>query len=312
MSNEKDTVDYTVRGFSRSFDRTLTDLSILWNKPKSVILREIAEEHLTDRIKTFGMLSKLVSALDEVVAGHVGAVVSDHQVENHFGTRWNMEMCELLNIRSDEELQRIVVDNTRYLTVRADQVLKGYKWIPKGTALWFALFAEVAVSSPDIVRQAWEKIFYSVSGDAYYRYYANVNELRRLHHLDEISADARDFERDGEFCQVAVTKPAHYQYGAWRVDILLSEKAAQLPPACLRFPTLPHRIFLADKDGLYTCQALFDEKGSELGFQFVAGECKFDVYSDGQFEDFNPTAMTAVAGAIANTVDEYVRNNLKD
>lgn len=79
-------------------------------------LREIAEEHLTNCIKTFGMLSKFVSALDEVVAGHVGVVVSNHQVENHFGTRWNMEICELLNIRNDEELQRIVVDNTRYLT----------------------------------------------------------------------------------------------------------------------------------------------------------------------------------------------------
>lgn len=51
MSNEKDTVDYTVRGFTKSFDTTLTHLSILRNKPKSVILRELLEEQLTDRIK---------------------------------------------------------------------------------------------------------------------------------------------------------------------------------------------------------------------------------------------------------------------
>lgn len=58
--------------------------------------------------------------------------------------------------------------------------------------------------------------------------------------------------------------------------------------------------------------ALLDEKGSEPGFQFVDGECQFDVYSDGKFEDLNPTSMIAVAGAIADTVDEYVRDNLKD
>lgn len=145
----------------------------------------------------------------------------------------------------------------------------------------------------------------------YYRY-ANVNELRRWHHLNKISADARDFVREGEFCQVAVSKPAHYQYGAWRVDIMLSEKASQLSTACFRFPALPHRIFYAEKDGPDTRRLILDEKGSESGFQYVVIECEFDVYSDGKFEDLNPTSMTAIAGAVAETIDEYVRDNLKD
>lgn len=43
----------------------------------------------------------------------------------------------------------------------------------------------------------------------------------------------------------------------------------------------------------------------------MAGECQFDVYSDGKFEDLNPTSVTAVAGAVVGTIDEYFRDNLK-
>lgn len=310
MSAEKDTVDYTVRGFSRSFDRTLTDLSVLWNKPKSVILREIAEQHLTDRIKTFGILNKIVAALDEHLANHLGARLSDTQIENHFGTRWNMDMCNLLNIRSDADLESILVRNTPYITVRADQVMKGYPWISKATSLWFALFAEVAFSSEEIVKQAWEKIFHSVDNERYYIYYDHVNELRKMHHMDILIADKNDFTLEGEFCEVEVFKPAHYQYGAWRAVItpvvaLTPEIQGALME--LPFPHLPHRLIIADISEPYTCPTTDDNGVLLPGFRFYEGKCELDFYTNGNPESFNPTSPSDVAQALANTTDARLR-----
>ncbi|MFJ5317512.1 hypothetical protein [Pectobacterium versatile] len=110
------------------------------------------------------------------------------------------------------------------------------------------------------------------SKDAYYRYYDGINELRRMNHLENIQADENDFVWDGEFCQIAVKKPANYQYGTWCVEVLLSEEAITIPSVCLRFPRLPHRLFLAASDGPYTCEAISEEAGSERGVQCVNGE----------------------------------------
>ncbi|ENT6814895.1 hypothetical protein ACFF2W_004413 [Enterobacter kobei] len=306
MSAEKDTVDYTVRGFSRSFDRTLTDLSVLWNKPKSVILREIAEQHLTDRIKTFGMLNKIVAAMDEHLANHLGARLSDTQIENHFGTRWNMEMCSLLKIQSDADLENILVRNTPYITVRADQVMKGFPWIAKGTSLWFALFAEVAFSSEEIVKQAWEKIFYSVDDERYYIFYQHINEIREMRHLDALAADKNDFILEGEFCEVAVFKPAHYQYGAWRAVITpvipLTPEAHEALTG-MNFPRLPHRLIVADTTEPYLSPAT-DINGTVVpGFRFNEGKCELDIYSNGMTESFNPTSPSDVAQELAKITD---------
>lgn len=308
MSSEKDTVDYTVRGFSRSFDRTLSDLSTLRNKPKSVILREIAEQHLTDRIKTFGQLNPLSSALDGVLARHVGAELSEQQIDNHFGTRWNMEMRDLLNISSDDDLQQILVRNTPYITVRADQVLHGHKWILKGTALWFALFAEVAFSSEEIVRRAWEKIFHSLDDERYYAYYSQVNALREMRGLSRIRADKDEFTHAGKWCQVNVSKPEHYQYGAWRVVITLTAEPNRITDpgvlSGLRFPKLPKRLIVADAKEPYGCATEGDAGEYEPGFAFVDGECRLDVYSNGEHEVFNPTGMREVAAALGQVTDD--------
>lgn len=180
MTNEKDTVDYTVRGFSKEFDITLTNLSILWNKPKSVILREISEQQLTDRIKMFGILSPHVAALDEMMARKLKAELIERPYESHMSTRHSMEMSELLDIKSDDQLEDILVRNTPYIMVRANQVIYGTPRTVKGMTLWFALFAELASSSPDTVQKAWEQLFYSSSEKSHTKYYKNINEIRGL------------------------------------------------------------------------------------------------------------------------------------
>ncbi len=309
MSTEKDTVDYTVRGFTKSFDTTLTHLSILRGKPKSVILREILEEQLTDRIKTFGALSALVAGMDQVLASHFGAELSDNPLENHFGTKYNLAMCDVLNIKSDEQLQQIQIRNTPYITARADQVMWGCKMVVKGQSLWFALFAELAFSDEEVVHRGWNEVFYSADDDRYYSYYENVNQLRSMRDMGSIQAKKNDFTHEGKLCSLEVTKPATYQFGAWRVDISLKEGVKVTDPSVLtglHYPRLPHRLVIADRDEPYRSVAS-GEEDNEPGFMFVDGVCKLDVYSNGKQEELNPTPMWKVAEALAGEIDARLK-----
>ncbi|WP_171455223.1 hypothetical protein [Serratia marcescens] len=309
MSNEKDTVDYTVRGFTKSFDTTLTHLSILRNKPKSVILRELLEEQLTDRIKTFGALSQLVAGMDEVLASHFGAKLSENPLENHFGTKYNLAMCDVLDIKTDEQLQQIQIRNTPYITARADQVMAGCKTVIKGQSLWFALFAELAFSDEEVVRRGWNEVFYSIDEDRYYSYYEHVNQLRCMRGMSSIQAEKNDFTHEGRLCRLNVTKPASYQYGAWRVSISLKDGVNVTEPDVLtglHYPRLPHRLVIADRDEPY-CSVASGEEDSEPGFRFVDGVCELDVYSNGKPERSNPTPMTKVAEALAAEIDARLK-----
>nr|AYU68958.1 hypothetical protein D0368_00198 [Escherichia coli]AYU69047.1 hypothetical protein D0368_00294 [Escherichia coli] len=51
----------------------------------------------------------------------------EQRYQSHFITRWNQEYQKLLGISTEEELRRLVLNNTPFLQVRADQVLKGWK-----------------------------------------------------------------------------------------------------------------------------------------------------------------------------------------
>lgn len=306
MKTEKDTVDYTIRGFSKDFDNTLNHLSILWNKPKSVILRELAELHLTDRIKMFGMLNKHVAILDEMLAKHLSSELIDKHFESHFSTKWNMEMCSILDIHTDDDLELILVRNTPYITVRADQVMEKGTFTTKGLALWFALFAELASSSPEAVWRAWVKIFHSHGGAAYFDYYKKINEIRILKGGDMIPADLYDITLKAELCTINITKPLNYQYGAWHTDITLHQDAPG-DVSGLRFPELEKRLIIAQRGTSYQDVAYPEVGEPETGFAFTNGRCELDIYSNGCEEDYNPTPLSDVAKALAAVTDERLK-----
>lgn len=311
MKPEKNTVDYTIRGFSKDFDNTLSHLSLLWNKPKSVILRELAELHLTDRIKMFGMLNKHAAILDEMLAKHLGSELLDKQFESHFSTKWNMEMCSILDIHTDDDLEQILVRNTPYITVRADQVMDNKGFTTKGLALWFALFAELASSSPEAVWRAWVNIFHSYGGAAYFRYYKNINQIRKLKGGEMIVADRYDITHEGEWCTVNITKPVNYEYGAWHADITLQPFAVPDDPEALRglrFPKLEKRLIIAQRGTSYQSLAYLQNGEPESGFAFTGDRCELDIYSNGCEEDYNPTPLYEVAKALVALTDERLKS----
>jgi len=312
LHEETNTVDYTINGIPKSLDNTLNNLSTLTGTPKSVLVREKLMEVFTDRIKTFGILNPLVAALDEVIANYIKGGVLSEQVDNHFGTKWNIELCKLLDIQSDDDLLCMLVSNTPYLMVRAEQVMQGSDKVPKATSLWFALFAEIAFSTPAVVKLAWEKIFYSYSGERYYQFYNHVNELRRLRHLDLLTA--WDYPEVRAFGTVRLYKPEEYQFGAWRIEIILNEEpaahATQEALKGLRFPKLPQRLFITSPEEGYGCAAINYQGEYEPGFRFINGRSELDLYSSGVCEDSNQTQLKGVVTKLADGIEEHFREHM--
>jgi len=145
MTNDGgESVTYTLRNIPADIDRVITDLATHARKPKATFLREFLEDSFRDVIDSFALKNPLIASLDPELASYLGAEVMEKRYQSHYITRWNQEYQKLLGISTEEELRRVVLTNTPFLHARADQVLKGWKKIPRGISLTFSLFAEIA------------------------------------------------------------------------------------------------------------------------------------------------------------------------
>ncbi|MFT4291018.1 hypothetical protein [Enterobacter sp.] len=306
MADEKNTVDMTIRNIPKATHATMGHVAALTGTPVSVMARDVLIETFSNPIRRFGMLSPLVDALDQVIGNHCSLPVVPEMVDSFYGTRWNLALQELLGIENDGQLQQILVKNTPYLTVRADQVMEGRKSVPKGTALWFGLFAEIAFSDDDIILRAWESVYFVPSAEHYYLYVQHINALRALRQLAPF--DSFEFTLERDFGSVRLFRPDHYDYGAWHVIITLKPEAAAVLPGNgstdgICFPGLSQRIFHAPAKQGYSCAAVNSRGEFESGFRFTDGRCELDVYSNGINEGANTTGLDEVISALADTLE---------
>jgi len=181
MTNDGgESVTYTLRNIPADIDRVITDLATHARKPKATFLREFLEDSFRDVIDGFALKNPLIASLDDELASYLGAEVMEKRYQSHYITRWNQEYQKLLGISTEEELRRVVLTNTPFLHARADQVLKGWKKIPRGISLTFSLFAEIAGRDRETIDRAWNRIFYSQLREKKHRFYREIDVIRAL------------------------------------------------------------------------------------------------------------------------------------
>ncbi|EFO1375361.1 hypothetical protein DWH39_22010 [Escherichia coli] len=298
MTNDGgESVTYTLRNIPADTDRVITDLASHARKPKATFLREFLEDSFRDVIDSFALKNPLIASLDEELASYLDAKVMEQRYQSHFITRWNQEYQKLLEISTEEELRRLVLNNTPFLQVRADQVLKGWKNIPRGISLTFSLFAEIAGRDRETIDQAWKNIFYSQLREKKHRFYQDIEAIRALKKLPALTGDS--WTRDG--ITVRIYRPENYARGAWRVTLSLPENYAtqmwNIP-----FPELEYRLFTADPG--YSALISAEPDRWDKAFRFVDGVCELHLYTNGVEEDHNPTPLGDVAQALINVVEE--------
>lgn len=300
MANDGgESVTYTLRNIPADIDRVISDLANHARKPKATFLREFLEDSFRDVIDSFALKNPLIASLDDELASYLGAEIMEKRYQSHYITRWNQEYQKLLGISTEEELRRVVLNNTPYLQVRADQVLKGWSSIPRGISLTFSLFAEIAGRDRKTIDRAWDRIFYSQLREKRHRFYQDIEAIRALKKLPAISGQS--WTQDG--ITVRIYRPEHYAFGAWRVALSLPENYAtqmwNIP-----FPELKGRLFTADPG--YSALINAEPDRWDKAFRFVDGMCELHLYTNGVEEEHNPTPLPDVAQALLSVVE----NNL--
>jgi hypothetical protein len=292
----EESVTYTLRNIPADIDRVITDLANHVRKPKATFLREFLEDSFRDVIDSFALKNPLIASLDDELASYLGAEVMETRHQSHYITRWNQEYQKLLGISTEEELRRVVLNNTPFLHARADQVLKGWKKIPRGISLTFSLFAEIAGRDKETIDRAWNRIFYSQLREKRHRFYQDIEAIRVLKKLPALSHYS--WTQNG--ITVRIYRPEDYDVGAWRVTLSLAENYATQMWS-IPFPELEYRLFTADPGYIALISAEPDRW--DQAFRFVDGMCELHLYTNGVDEIENPTSLEDVARALINVVE---------
>jgi len=296
VNDGEENVTYTLRNIPADIDRVISDLANHARKPKATFLREFLEDSFRDVIDSFALKNPLITSLDDELASYLGAEVMEKRYQSHYITRWNQEYQKLLGISTEEELRRVVLNNTPFLHARADQVLKGWKKIPRGISLTFSLFAEIAGRDKETIDLAWNRIFYSQLTEKRHRFYQDIEAIRSLKKLPALSRYS--WTQNG--ITVRIYRPEDYDVGVWRVALSLPENYAtqmwNIP-----FPALENRLFTADPG--YSALLSAEPDRWDQAFRFVDGMCELHLYTNGVDELENPTSLEDVARALINVVE---------
>jgi hypothetical protein len=118
----------------------------------------------------------------------------------------------------------------------------------------------------------------------------------------------REYGRLDDRVTVHIFQPPGYDYGVWRTIIKLRNPAEMTwvgKPIPFHVPELPKRRLHSDPEYL---AVVFDQKTQEpdLGGQFVEGEWRGHLYSNGCAEAENPTAIADVRSALTSTVEKII------
>ncbi|WP_322958069.1 MULTISPECIES: hypothetical protein [Providencia] len=274
---------------------------------RAELFRSSLVSEFTDLINICEKSEPLVAALDNTLAQQLGSTVFQPPVYNYMGVRYHKDMCEILGIKNLDDLRNILMKNTPYLIHRIKQIFSNQDGrsfrLPAGISLWAALYVELAFSSLSVIQEAERRIFCCFQTESSIsKYYDDINALRKLNNLHEISSEKLKITKNGNCCSVEIYKPSNYQYGAWRIKLTI--KPSTISRTEFEFPHLPQRLFNAESSEPYRTLIVTDNNYS-LGFKFVDAVSEFDLYSNGSSEERNKTSLTTVADELIKLIDSY-------
>lgn len=117
-----ETISFFVKGVLASAGQAIKGFSEVFKINQSVQLRELRNGPMTNYIHVFCLKSHLVASLDQDLAHCLGGQV----IPSWGNTGWNQyDACyrELLEIHTEEDLTRILLQNTQFLRLRANQCM---------------------------------------------------------------------------------------------------------------------------------------------------------------------------------------------
>ena len=216
---------------------------------------------------------------------------------------------DLLSIRTEDDLTRILLRNAQYLRMRTSQVLPRGQQFYAGTALYFALFCDVAGRDEQTIEAFWASI--ARFWGAWYRrqdYYQQINQLRGV--MGKAPANGlSEAHAVGVYSRVAVFQDESGQKGHSQVLLTLRTENTQALPAGefdqFELPFCNGHILVPDPG--YGAPVVFLNNVLGLGFRFREGTCSMHCYTVEDARLGATQTLTEVAESLVSNVDAPLR-----
>ncbi|WP_242450471.1 hypothetical protein [Klebsiella quasipneumoniae] len=179
QNESQGTVSVSLKGIPTAQGQALKEVARARDINQSALLREMVNASMGSILHVFCLKSPLVASLDQDIAQYNGCTVLPTWSSVPQPPQFEAAYRDLLSIRTEDDLTRILLRNAQYLRMRTSQVLPRGQQFYGGTALYFALFCDVAGRDEQTIEAFWASI--ARFWGAWYRrqdYYQQINQLR--------------------------------------------------------------------------------------------------------------------------------------
>lgn len=275
----------------------------------SALLREMVSASMGSIIHVFCLKSPLVASLDQDIAQFVSCSVLPAWNCVPPAPQFEAAFRDLLGIRNEDDLTRILLRNAQYLRMRASQVMFGGQQFYGGTALYFALLCEVTSRDEQTIEVFWDSV--ARFWGAWYRrqyYYQQINQLRGVMSREPANGLSED-HAVGVYSRVSVFHDESGQNGLSQVLLTLrTENTGALPPgafAQFELPCCNGHILMPDPG--YGAPVVFPNNVLDMGFRFREESCSLHCYTVEDARLGATQTLTEVAEALVSNVDAPLR-----
>ncbi|CQJ67388.1 TPA: hypothetical protein ACJIYU_004593 [Yersinia enterocolitica] len=309
QNESQGTVSVSLKGIPTDQGQALKEVAKARDINQSALLREMVNASMGSIIHVFCLKSPLVASLDQDIAQFNGSLVLPAWSVAPPAPQFEAAYRDLLGIRTEDDLTRILLRNAQYLRMRASQVMPRGQQFYGGTALYFALFCDVAGRDDQTIEAFWASI--ARFWGAWYRrqdYYQQINQLRGVLGLEpaDVLSEAHAV---GLYSRVSVFQDESGQQGLSQVLLALrTENTRALPAGAFDKFELPYcngQILTPDPG--YGAPNIFPNNALGMGFRFREGSCSLHCYTVDDARIGATQTLTEVAEALVSNVDAPLR-----
>lgn len=303
------TVSVSLKGIPTDQGHALKEVAKARDINQSALLREMVSASMGSILHVFCLKSSLVASLDQDIAQYSGSQVLPAWNSVPPAPQFEVAYRDLLGISTEDDLTRILLRNAQHLRSRASQVMRGVSQFYGGTALYFALFCEVASRDEQTIEAFWASI--ARFWGAWYRrqdYYGHINQLRSIMGLDPADR-LYEARAKGFYSQAEVFQGEGGEKGLRQVLLTLrTENTRALPAGATKLFSLPNcngHILMPDPG--YGAPFIYQNNALGIGFRFQEESCSLHCYSVEDSRIGDTQTLSELANALVDGVDETLR-----
>lgn len=309
QNESQGTVSVSLKGIPTDQGLALKEVAKARDINQSALLREMVNASMGSIIHVYCLKSPLVASLDQDIAQYNGSQVLPAWSNIPPAPQFEAAYRDLLSIRTEDDLTRILLRNAQYLRMRTSQVFPRGQQFYGGASLYFALFCDVAGRDEQTIEAFWASIA-RFWGTWYRRqdYYQQINQLRGVQGLEPANG-LSEAHAVGVYSRVSVFQDESGQKGLSQVLLTLrTENTRALPAGVFDQFELPYcNGHILTPDPGYGVPIVFPNNALGMGFRFREESSSLHCYSVEDLRIGTTQTLTEVAEALVSTVDAPLR-----